>query len=84
MEYWSEVGKQLTKQTSDLVDPTGISKDLVDGVVRTFEDYQARYIRILLQKEVPSQVDGEQYKTAKEFTIKCVENALTLMVPNPY
>ncbi|MFH1436836.1 MAG: hypothetical protein ABIJ56_14105, partial [Pseudomonadota bacterium] len=84
VHYWSELGTQITKQVSEVTDPTGISKSIVDTVIKNYEDYQAREVEIALSAEVDSQVDGEQYRTADHFTVRCIRRALTLQVPYPY
>jgi len=84
MEYWSEVGTQITKQVSQVTDPSGLTGDLVDMVIKNYEDFQARSIEISLSDEISSQVDGEQYAAADHFSIRCVKHALTLQVPFPY
>jgi diacylglycerol kinase (ATP) len=84
MEYWSEVGTQITKQVSQATDPSGISGDIMDMVIKNYEDFQARSIEIRLSDEMAAQIDGEEYEGSDRFLITCEKAALTLQVPFPY
>lgn len=84
MEYWSEVGTQITKQVTQVTDPSGISGDIMDMVVKNYEDFQARSIEIRLSEEMAAQIDGEEYEASDGFTINCIKGALILQVPFPY
>jgi len=84
MEYWSEVGTQITKQVSQVTDPSGISGEIMDMVIKNYEDFQARSIEIRLSEEMAAQIDGEEYEASDNFTINCIKGALTLQVPFPY
>ena len=83
-QYWSEVGTQLTKKISIVTDPIGLSRELVDIIIKNYRDFQSREVEIVLSQPVSSQVDGEQYRTGDRFSVRCVKGALTLQVPFPY
>ncbi|MBF0239282.1 MAG: YegS/Rv2252/BmrU family lipid kinase [SAR324 cluster bacterium] len=82
--FWTELGKQITANVSEMADPTGLSTNIVRFVIKNYEDYQAESLEIELPGKVDSQLDGEYYKTSDKYSIQCVKHALTLRVPYPY
>ena len=79
-DYVSEIGTQMTKQISGAVDPTGLSKGVVE-LFKSHEHFRITKTELNLKKEVPTQIDGERYKKGKVFTVECIEAALKLRVP---
>lgn len=84
MEYWSEIGTQITKQVSQAADPFNVSEGIVDLIVRNHEDFQAGDVSIDLWRDLPSQADGDGYRVGSRFKVQCVKGAVTLQVPFPY
>jgi len=84
IQFWAEFGTQITKQVSTRTDITGISKNIVDIVIKNYKDFQAKNIEINLSDKMDSQLDGEQFKTDSHFMVECIPKAITLQVPYPY
>jgi diacylglycerol kinase family enzyme len=78
--YTSEIGTHVLKVLLKL-DPTGLSTDLVDLAVRNSHFKKGRVIEVCIDRNVESQIDGEEYLEENHFIIDCVKHALTLIVP---
>lgn len=51
------------------------------ALVRHSSYYKTRTLRVRLERPLPSQVDGEEYRTGDLFEVSTVENALTFKTP---
>ena len=78
--YTSEIGTHVLKVLLKL-DPTGLSADFVNLAVQNSHFKKGSAIEVSIDRNVESQIDGEEYLKGNHFLVDCVKHALTLIVP---
>jgi diacylglycerol kinase family enzyme len=79
--YTSEIGTHALKALLKL-DPTGLSTDFINLAVQNSHSKKGTAIEIQLDRNVESQIDGEEYRKGNHFLVECVRHALTLITPH--